>query len=289
MKRFINISLFVLSLLAISCQEEIKVENLRFGDPVFIVEGSINDIPDSSHKITLSWATPYFEEDDDSKYETGAKVSINDGEKNYQLLEREKGQYYTDSSIFKPVPGKTYTLNIELKNGDKYYAKETMATAPEIDSLKVIKQNVAFFTESIYMIIYYGQDSPIQGDCYMWNMYLNDSLVNDTINESVFIDDNYFNGQYIADFPVYSILEKDLSRDTSIVRIEVNSISQQYYNFLYNLMTQVSNGGLFSTAPANIAVTNIVSVGDKNKTMGYFNTASVKYSEVKLIKSLKRP
>ena len=55
---------------------------------------------------------------------------------------------------------------------------------------------------NFYKVYFYGLEPPELGQFYLWNLYLNDSLVNDTINETRFEEDSWVNGSYMKDFDI---------------------------------------------------------------------------------------
>lgn len=214
--------------------------------------------------------------------ETGALVSISDGDTTYLLTENEPGIYQTDSTVYGRT-GKTYSLKIITAKDSVYTATEKITGLPDIDSIRAVycksidfdlRKNV--FGDSIY---YYGYEPEGTGDYYLWNLYIDGKLQTDSIQKKVFASDEFVDGNYIKDFGLFFINEDELPSDTANIEIEMLSISKNYYNFVVGLMLETYwRGSPFDGPPAN-AVSNI-----SNGALGYFRASDRKTAAITIIR-----
>ena len=199
-------------------------------------------------------------------FETNATVTISDGINLFNLHEEKAGYYVTDSSVY-GVPGRTYTLNIITADGKNYEAQSYLSPVSDIDSIDIIKEKFPFTNDIFYKVLFYGQEPEGEGDRYLWNVYVNDSLFNDTIAETRFEEDSWVDGAYLYDFDVYWIPEEDIRTDSVEITLEMESITDEYYNFLLQALMQTEwRGSPWDPIPANI-LTNVE--GDE-PAVGFF-------------------
>lgn len=275
--------LFILFFVFAGCEDIMDVSFSSNAERTLVVEGIITT-DTTAHQVVLSWTGDYFERGPQNM-ETGAEVSITDGEKPFILTDNinEPGIYRTDSSVYGET-GKTYTLNIRLSDGTEYSATETISPLPEIDS---IKQSVNYYhldhpAERYgygYDILYYGPEPAGVGDYYLWNLFMDDVLYTDTIFETVFTDDEFVDGNYIKDFEVFFIDDDDVNADSVSVELVMYSISKEYYLFLIGLMLETKwRGSPWDGPPANVP-SNI-----SNDARGYFRASDKKTASMMLYK-----
>ncbi len=281
MKR-VYILFAITSFLAMACEEEINVDLNKGENKRLVVEGGITTA-NKSHSVKLTYTTDYFSEEP-TPYASGAEVSISDGTNNYPLLEESEspGVYKTDPATFKAVPSRMYTLKIKLANGEEYTAKDSLPPVSDIDSIGFGFDKVPFNDIFFYKVLFYGQDPPQKGNYYLWDLYLDGKLYNDTLSETAFQPDDFVNGSYVRDFEIYWLLEDEIKQDTTDVTVEMLGISQGYYKFLIELLSETAwSGGMFSGAPANVS-TNV-----SNGGIGYFYSADVDTFSTQLIRDEK--
>lgn len=280
----IGIFLSILSVIVISCEDILNVSFSSNSEKKLVVEGVIST-DTSAHQVMLSRTGDYFERDTQNMV-TDAIVSITDGEKTFLLSENinKPGIYRTDSNVYGET-GKTYTLNIRLNDGTEYSAIESISPLPEIDSIEqsVNYYHMDFSTERYgygYDIIYYGPEPEGVGDFYLWNLYINDVLYTDTIFETVFTDDEFVDGNYISGFEIFFVAEQDIPADSAVIRLEMYSISEEYYLFLIGLMLETKwRGSPWDGPPASVP-SNI-----SNGAKGYFRASDMKTATMILYKT----
>jgi len=272
-----NIIIYLIALVFLaSCTESLDSDYRGNSDNRLVIEGSITT-DTMAHRVVLSRSVDFNAKN--SSPEEGANVTISDGSVTFALSENKPGMYYTESDVY-GLPGKTYTLTVELASGDLYTASSKMNSVSAIDSIRFVREDIPIAGEH-YKAYFYGWEPEEPGHRYLWNLYLNDSLWNDTISEIWFEEDTWVNGQYIYDFDIYWLdPEKVPSADTLQVIMEMYSIPNDYYVFLIEVMSETTwRGGPFDPTPANVS-TNI-----SNNALGFFYAASISRQSVMYIKS----
>jgi hypothetical protein len=137
--KFILPVITVLSL--VSCKEAYNPV-IDKGANAIVVEGLITNLKES-YKIKISMATPY-DSTTNNTFLTGASVSIKDDQGNTYTMHNENSPeyYYSDTSEFIAIPGRSYSLHIEMPNGDIYESKAQKLLSPAtIDSIHGITTN----------------------------------------------------------------------------------------------------------------------------------------------------
>ncbi|MDT8308456.1 MAG: DUF4249 family protein [Bacteroidales bacterium] len=234
-----------------------------------VIEGSITD-EEKAHTVKLTTSTDYFY-NQSAPPVTGAVVTISDSVNTFLLSETSPGIYQTDTHVA-GVPGKTYTLTINGVdiNGDgnteQYTASEKMRFPLILDSITTAIQNPGQHPP-LYNVSGWGQEPPTLNDAYQWVYYINGTLITDTLSKTIFTNDQLVNGSYI---PGLMMFENIKAAPGDTLTVETRSITQQYLDFLINLMTETLwNMGSVGGPPANI-IGNV-----DNGGLGYFSARSV--------------
>lgn len=265
--------LLALAVIFSACTERIELELNDDGNRRIVVDGWFTD-REEQHEVKLTWTTSYFANQPAPPVQ-GALLNISDGETEIELTEEAPGIYRTP--VTAGEPGKTYTLTIEY-DGEVYTASSEMRLSPEIDSLHVRildpQEEFGVPFDPYYSVRIWTQELPGTGDCYMWRTYVNGESVRDTLRELSFIDDNLYDGVYVADTEIDFLEIEDEATIGDTVRIEQFNIGQQAYDIFIGIMNETDwNGGLFDAPPANVE-TNLT-----NGALGYFGAASVREAE----------
>jgi len=244
-----------------------------------VVEGGITT-EKKSHMIKLTKSANYYLNRQADKVQ-GAKVSITCENETYNLKESEPGIYLTDKNVEGQI-GKTYTLNIEVGN-EHYEAKETINRLVPLDSItfKYFDQPYTIYSHGeektsigYYKIFFFGQEPSSLGnkvgDFYLWDLYINDKIQTDSLREKVFESDELVDNNYIHDWDIFWIPESDLSGDSSLITVKMQSISKGYYDYIIAAMLETTwKGSPFDGPPANVPC-NITNGG-----LGYFTATAV--------------
>jgi hypothetical protein len=251
-----------------SCTEPLETNYKGETENRLIVIGEIST-DTSSHTVILSRTVDYNAME--QQMETGATVTISDGENTYFLSETSPGIYQTDSTVFGEV-GKDYTLIALTAEGDTATAKSTIKPLTDIDSIQIRFEYFDFTGDYFYKVFFFGQEPAGKGDYYIWNLYLNNKWYNDTLSKTNFQSDDFVDGQYIRDFDIYWLEPDELENDTTLFTVEMLSIEENYYNYMVEVLSEtVWRGGPFDPTPANVS-TNI----EGENTGGFFRAVNKK-------------
>ena len=273
MKNIFIISAFLL--FVTSCTERIDIE-LDETYTRLVVYGTITT-DTSTYYIQLTETTSYYYNETPPPV-TGANLEISDDAGNvFTLNETEPGIYAT-SPLFAAIPGRTYTLQIELAeeiNGHKnYQANSTVSPIYPIDSIGLVSQP-DWGENGFYEVTCFYQDPPTT-DFYMFNIFKNGELLTDTINDRFISDDAFFNGNYTNGIGVGYLDqsdEREVLRPGDTVTFQGCNIPEEYFNFVLELQSETGfQTPLFSGPPANVK-SNI-----NNGAAGFFAAYSVSYS-----------
>jgi hypothetical protein len=250
-----------------SCEDIMDVNMNGDGTRNLVVEGSITT-DTTAHQVVLSYTGNYFEKGA-VEMASGAQVTISNGDTLFELHEGNPGIYVTDSNVY-GVPGKTYTLNIKLPDNSTYTAHEKLNPCAAIDSIAQ-SSDLNIYQGYGYDVYFYAREPEPAGNYYIFLLYKDHVLYSDTITEVVFTDDEFINGMYVKDYPVYWIREVDMPQDSALITLEIMSVNKNYYDFLNALMLETAwKGSPWDGPPANV-VGNI-----SNGARGYFRASAIK-------------
>ncbi len=263
---FKNLFLLLLALVALSsCRDEVILK-LNNSAPAVVIEGNIsNDSVPFSVKITTT--SDYYSMNIPIVKDAFVTISGSDGTKDTLVYDEGYKLYLPKqlpTYLIHPCKvGFSYTLNVIYK-GKTYSATETCLPQNPIDSLKTLNMPKRGFFPAGYYLYEWTREKPGKGDCYLWNLYQNDTML--TKDFYYLEDDQYLeeNGQYLTtdfQFP-FHLNDK--------IILEQMAISRQFSNFLTAIQSQASrDGSPFSAPPSNIAG-NI-----SNGGMGYFAVRNI--------------
>lgn len=251
------IALMILAVVAFSCTEriDVKLDQQKYARLVVEGEFSSDTLP---HKVQLSKTEDYFSNTKPAPV-SNAQVTIFNDEELYELTETPEnpGVYFTAPDVYGTI-GKDYTLKIELEEeigGQKEYtATSHIYPISQIDSIG-LEFHDDWTDDGIWEVKCYVLDPPTE-DYYMFHVYRNGVLVNDTIDQVFVVDDVLYNGNYTNGIGVGYL---DQSRENEQlfpgdkVTLRVSRITKDYTDFLWQLQETVSyQSPLFSGPPANV-------------------------------------
>ena len=275
-----KIYIFIITIILftiVSCEKEVDWETKEM--PVMLtVEGSITN-EFKKHQVKLSLSADYFY-NKPVPVVSDASVSITDGINIFEFAENPAGSgiYETIDSVA-GVAGKTYTLNIDLKepvNGTyHYYANAQLIKGIDIDSIQAfIYENPVYMEDTgmdslITVLILFGHEPSNIKNYYQLNLYDNNVLLSDTVDEiSVISDKNGMNGEMVSSFFFFHQYDEG---DT--VQFELLSVEESYFDFIegvQNIASQSADpfnmSGPSANAPGNIMGADAI---------GFFKTAYI--------------
>lgn len=251
-----------------SCEEVMNVDFAGDSTKNLVVDGTFTT-DTIQHTVTLSYTGDYFRISP-QEMATGAIVYISEGTDIIPLREIKDGIYATEGAVAGKI-GKKYTLNVKLSDGREYTASDSLEACADFDSIRQSANYNSYSDGYGYDVLFYGHEPQPAGNHYMYELEINNKLYTDTINEINFASDEFVNGHFIRDYQVFRIREKDLTGVTSLVTLEMYSISRKYYEFLSAMMVEtIWRGSPWDGPPANIPG-NV-----SNGGTGFFRTSDVK-------------
>ncbi len=264
-----------------ACTEKIDIDLNSGENNRLVVEGGITDQA-KIHTIKLTRSTDYFV-NETAPIVTGAKVSVTDGENTIEFTDDNGDGIYTSPAEAAGEPDKKYTLNIELEDGETYTAESYMTTSKPMDSLRYEYSEEMVPGEGgpkfkyIYTIYLYTKESPILGDYYMWDLFIDNELDSDTLNEKLFVSDENVNGSYIWELGIFKLKEKDITNEITNIKVRMMSISKEQYEHHSAMRLETGQGGMFDGPPANVP-TNI-----SNNGLGFFFANPETFVEIDIL------
>ncbi len=251
------LGMIILTMFVFSCTErvDINVDQQKFAR--LVVEGEFST-DTAVHKVRLAKTEDYFSNLEPSPV-SDAQVTIFNDEELYELTETppNSGIYLTAPDVYGTI-GRDYTLRIQLEEeiggNTEYTATSHIYPINKLDSIG-LKYYDNWSDEGFWEVKCYVLDPPTE-DYYMFHIYRNGELVNDTIDQVFVVDDILYNGNYTNGIGVGYF---DQSRDNERlepgdrVTLRVARITEEYTDFLWQLQEQVSyQSPLFSGPPANV-------------------------------------
>ncbi len=268
-----------------SCQEEIDIELNDQENQRIVVEGRItNEL--KNQRIRLTRTLSYFD-NQLAPPVTGAEVYFLEGSTGvrYDLTLTDDSMGYYESELFRGNIDEEYSL-IVLDGNDAYKATSYLHPVAELDSIDYYYQYTEFFGlgQGLYNLCISAYEPPPVGNIYMFNIYLNDTLYNKTLAETIYQSDFSFNDSYLSNIAVSYIPQERIYFDTNTVVIEMFSISEDEYDYNTTFLQETyNNGSIFSGPPANIP-SNLKSTSSGLDGVGFFGASSVTRKEMILIK-----
>jgi hypothetical protein len=273
---------FLFSVLLSSCEDVVDVklndENLN----LFGVEASITTLDEPT---VFLYKTLKVDQDEAYPGISGAVINISDNSSPVSqivLVEdaAKKGWYTVPKNVpFKGIAGREYTLTIQSQ-GATLVAKDKLNAVEPIDSIQVMP---SLRGDGRFLGVFtFGKEPKGIGNFYKWDLYVNDTILNDA-NRMAVASDELVDGNYISKLEIYTDFyqpdkeaeDRKLNLNDTIY-VKLTSISEFAYNFYFQMINQSSTGSLFSVPPANIKG-NFTS-SDGKPVLGLFTARDVSIS-----------
>ena len=247
MKQLEKIILLSLSVALSGCTEVVEF-NVGTQNPIIVVDGEINTLA-MAHRVELTYSTDVFN-DEAAPPVKGANVTIQDDRYTHVLTEIEPGIYETLDTV-RGYESQDYLLSIE-KDGNFYSAQETLNPVADIDCAFLIPGDTSsLFLGDEYLILMSAQEPKGLGDYYLWNYYEDGILISDTVTEKWYGDDEFVDGSDFVGVLVVLIDTEKVDPYNKTMMLEMKSISEGYYDYLYGLQLETFRGSPFDGPPAN--------------------------------------
>lgn len=297
--------LFFLMMLSIfllnGCIETIDFDVKRTGGRL-VVDGTITDSP-GPHQLKLR-RTAGREKITDPLTGAGIRIEDNLGNSEY-YFEKEEGVYELTGHTVKGVPGRSYTLEITIDDGQKIYRSE-----PEVLPGSLASDSIFYEFDTVQRLNQYGNSIDVNVIRVLRDTRIPQSskpLYLKWEIEEVFKFTEYdfpdpFNfpppSCYITDYPnpqtIYLYDGSELSGGTletevmtervlddtfyqlhymNVIQYSISQKAHKYWKQVDQIVNQ--SGTIFDVPPAN-PHTNITNINDPSETvLGYFQAARV--------------
>jgi len=260
---------------------------------LLVVEGLITD-QDRINTVRLSRSLP-LGKPLIRKPVTKAAVTITDDIGNITTLKEVKsGVYVTDSTKFRGITGRKYSLRIRIANANYSSGFIEMKPVPEVNSLEW--ERVTFNDSDNLMdkeegarIILDTNDPTKQCLYYRWD-YTETweyHVPYDVVNRVCWVTERsdriliknttVYNQARITDYPVNLITNKtDKLKETYSIQVNQYSLNEQEFDFWQRMLNLSQNvGGLYDITPMAIP-SNIINENNPAETvLGYFSVSAV--------------
>ena len=265
------IPVIVFMTMMVSCEKEVILDLSDQQGLYLIVEADIDDAA-SRQWIRLSYSSSYYDISTGSPV-TEAAVSITYGDTvfifNESNIDSLRG-YYFNNDIGNKLAYGNYKLVIEHED-EMYTALSEYRLVPEIDSVTLrlnFFSSAGFTDEVLYDVYAHFRELPGNGDHYLANISINDSLITKSPSQKTVISD-----EDLQDYVSLSVrtINGDGLNDGDMLTVELRSISRANYDFyqLFFFQTDLSGNPFAGAPPANIP-TNL-----SEGARGFFQVSSV--------------
>ena len=277
MNKFLFYLLIIL--FAAGCTERINV-NLDDSYIRLVVDGGISS--DSMQRtVHLTKSASYFYNQPPPAV-SNAIVTLSDGSFLDTLKEElpgNPGSYSIDSN-FRGAIGKTYSLNISLREPIgahyDYSASCKIMKVARLDSISV-EFNPDLGKNGFWLVKIYAKEPGDEVNYYLLKYYRNGKLMSDSIQKWVTSDDKYFNGSYINGLNAFYINNNhpwETLHPGDTLLVQMSGITREYYNFVQQVQSAGIQIPFFSGPPANVEG-NI-----NNGSIGFFSAYSNSFARL---------
>lgn len=264
MNVYIKLSILFVFITLVSCTDVIEVE-VPVAAPRLVVEASLDwekGTLGNNQTIFLSLSEPYFDSEG-INYVNGALVIVTNNATSavFNFEDQNNGSYI--ASDFIPIEGDEYTLEI-IYNNETYTAVETLIPVSDI---KEVYQSTdqGFSKDDMEVNVTFDDPAGIENFYFMKFFHRQGNILPVLYD----ISDEFTDGNEMRVFYEDEFVPGD------IVDINLNGISKQYYNYIRLLIEQSSDGGPFSTIPAQLKGNCINVTTPDNYAFGYFRLTQV--------------
>ena len=262
------LKLIILIIIFHSCEKVIDIET-EFDDKRLVIDANISkhrDSIDGIASVKLSETIPYFS--DQESIVKNASVKIETNQIVYNLVYNNDKKEY--SSIIENINKEEFVLSI-IRNENTYTSSEKLITTPKIKSV-IFGDRKSLNKDEVELRVTFI-DPPEKGNYYLWKFGPKKSGKYDYLPAL----DKYINGN---EFTFSFFIDKtEYLQNSDFINIEINGISENYYNYLNILTSQAGaqNGRPFSTSSSIIKgnISNLVS--EEKFPLGYFRVYEFDY------------
>ena len=253
----------------LGCEKVIDLET-DFNDTRLVVDANISKHRDSLNakaSVKLSETVPYFS--DEESIINDAIVSIEINQKTRELYyDNPTKLYLADINFIEN--NSDFVLLIEHKKNN-YTSSSKLIKTPKIESV-VFGDRKSLNKDEVELKVTFT-DPPEEGNYYLWKFGPKKSGKFDYLPAL----DKYINGNKFT-FSFF-IDKTEYLQDSDYINIEINGITEDYFNYLNILTSQAGaqNGRPFSTSSSVIKGNVVNNTNLENFPLGYFRVYEFDY------------
>lgn len=288
MKKILSLILtFGFSISIWSCEDVVDLE-IKDGVTQLVIDAWLTNKPEQQViKLTLSQA--YFDNSTPGPA-LGASVIVFESDSTahpFVDINNDGNYVFQGESFLKE--GNQYALYVAY-DGQEFVSLSSNNRVPKIDSIAF--ENFSFpiapadgEPQNGFLGQFYAKDFDGPNDTYWIRTTKNDTLISDPSNLSIAFDASFSPGAgsdgLLFILPIRQSMNDGLYLHGDKAKVELWSISNEAYFYLFQIRQESGNGGIFATPPANIP-TNIVNRDENSdvKALGFFGISSVSSMEV---------
>lgn len=253
----------------LGCEKVIDLET-DFNDTRLVVDANISKHRDSLNakaSVKLSETVPYFS--DEESIINDAIVSIEINQKTHELYYDNPTKLYVADINF-IENNSEFVLLIEHKKNN-YTSSSKLIKTPKIESV-VFGDRKSLNKDEVELKVTFT-DPPEEGNYYLWKFGPKKSGKFDYLPAL----DKYINGNKFT-FSFF-IDKTEYLQDSDYINIEINGITEDYFNYLNILTSQAGaqNGRPFSTSSSVIKGNVVNNTNFENFPLGYFRVYEFDY------------
>jgi hypothetical protein len=253
----------------LGCEKVIDLET-DFNDTRLVVDANISKHRDSLNakaSVKLSETVPYFS--DEEIIINDAIVSIEINQKTHELYyDNPTKLYLADINFIEN--NSDFVLLIEHKKNN-YTSSSKLIKTPKIESV-VFGDRKSLNKDEVELKVTFT-DPPEEGNYYLWKFGPKKSGKFDYLPAL----DKYINGNKFT-FSFF-IDKTEYLQDSDYINIEINGITEDYFNYLNILTSQAGaqNGRPFTTSSSVIKGNVVNKTNLENFPLGYFRVYEFDY------------
>lgn len=283
---------FCLIFFMVSCEDVIDVD-INEGASQLVVDAWLTN-QNRPQTVVLTLSQPFFENTLLPSPVLGASVRItNQAGKVFNFIdENNTGEYLWRPQLQGETLGEigdSYLLEVTVQ-GQSYQAITRLNRVPPIDSLVTEFREEELGEPEGYYAEVFARDFVGAGDTYWIRTTKNNQFLNEGSDINIAFDAGFSQGGNIDGLTFISPIREGINpfredddgdilapyalNDT--IFVEIHSITQEAFNFLQEVQTQLTNGGLFAIPLANVR-TNIQNTDPniRNDVVGFFCVSAV--------------
>lgn len=271
-----------------ACEDVVDID-VPQSQAEIVISGMVSDsLP---VEVELSLTDEFFGEGSPPVI-SNAQVKLLENGQEVSTLQESNNEPGLYTSPFRGELGNKYQVEVSVTGdypdqvlGTWRSQPELMKRVPDIDSLKIVyldrNTQPRAFNPGNYALLYF-QELPGQGDIYRIRRWLSDSSYRTPqfVIEDEQVDGLYF-GRNIPPISLHGPFHEDDSITQPVFRLQLESITRSYADFLQILSEQTNVGSPFDAPPA-LVIGNIYNTSDTTiQGFGYFRASSVRPASIR--------